>query len=430
MALRLNLDTRPLWPGRAFWLGMLVILVIAGALRLTGYNFSLPYVDHPDEPNHMLAARAVMDTGSPKAVNMLGYPPGMFTTDYLFVRYLQDPEQPVTSVLWMVRLLSITVSLGNVVLVGLLARQLAGAAAGFGAAALWAVAPIIVEFSRFATPDSYVTFFSLLALYLSIVATSSRHRGMMTAALLSGLVAILYKYQAVVLLPLILGLPLTLLLGASRDERKTLLLHLMKLLVITGVFGLWLLLIYPSMEVRNIPYFAAPVDELTLPSASLLSANLTAMLAPIWTHPIWPLSLAGIALLLLRPFRATVAWGSALVLLAAFGLSFFSVSLFGVQDFRQFIFPLALLTVFHGIGLAGWWNGALWLTSRVSAENPGRVRAALATIVGLIFALLLLPPLPAGGRECAPTHASRPPQFHRRLHGYFPAARATYCQLR
>ena len=36
---------RPFWPRRNWWLALLAILVLAGALRYPGYDFGLPYVE-------------------------------------------------------------------------------------------------------------------------------------------------------------------------------------------------------------------------------------------------------------------------------------------------------------------------------------------------------------------------------------------------
>ena len=66
---------RPLWPRRNWWLALLVILVLAGALRYPGYAFSLPYVDYIDEPNHNLAARMLVDFGSARSIGHDSYPP-------------------------------------------------------------------------------------------------------------------------------------------------------------------------------------------------------------------------------------------------------------------------------------------------------------------------------------------------------------------
>ena len=70
---------RPLWPRRNWWLALLAILVLAGALRYPGYAFSLPFVDHLDEPNHyMLDARICWwILARPNPLNMHHYPPGI-----------------------------------------------------------------------------------------------------------------------------------------------------------------------------------------------------------------------------------------------------------------------------------------------------------------------------------------------------------------
>lgn len=60
-----------------------MILICAGALRFTGYNFSLPYSDHADETKFSVAAQMIIDTGSSRAMNYEGYPPGIITLNYL-----------------------------------------------------------------------------------------------------------------------------------------------------------------------------------------------------------------------------------------------------------------------------------------------------------------------------------------------------------
>ena len=37
---------RRFWPRRKWWLALLVILLLAGALRYPGYDFGLPFVEH------------------------------------------------------------------------------------------------------------------------------------------------------------------------------------------------------------------------------------------------------------------------------------------------------------------------------------------------------------------------------------------------
>jgi len=111
---------RPLWPARRWWLTLLVLLVLAGGLRFTGYNFSLPYIDHPDEPNQFLAARLVLDQGTSRSIGKHSYPPGIVALHYLFVRYWQDPSQPPSIVTGPVRLIAISASLLSIALLALL----------------------------------------------------------------------------------------------------------------------------------------------------------------------------------------------------------------------------------------------------------------------------------------------------------------------
>ncbi|MEO8397732.1 MAG: hypothetical protein ABI700_32355, partial [Chloroflexota bacterium] len=66
------IETPRLLPPRWWWLTLIVILICAGALRYTGYNFSLPYVDHPDESAYTIAGRMIIDFGSPKPIGMQG----------------------------------------------------------------------------------------------------------------------------------------------------------------------------------------------------------------------------------------------------------------------------------------------------------------------------------------------------------------------
>ena len=86
-----NVDTapfwpRPFWPPRNWWLALLVILVLAGALRYPGYNFSLPFLDQPDEVFFALPARMIIDFGTAKSINFHHYPPGIIQIYYVVMR--------------------------------------------------------------------------------------------------------------------------------------------------------------------------------------------------------------------------------------------------------------------------------------------------------------------------------------------------------
>ncbi len=116
------MDTPKLLPPRWWWLVLFALILCAGLLRLTGYNFSLPYIDHPDEPNFNIAAQMIIDMGTSKSMHYQGYPPGIVTLNYLFLRFFHDPTTPPGTIIWMIRLLAIVTSLALMLVIGLLGR--------------------------------------------------------------------------------------------------------------------------------------------------------------------------------------------------------------------------------------------------------------------------------------------------------------------
>ena len=76
---------RPFWPPRNWWLALAATLVLAGALRFPGYDFSLPFMDQPDEAFFALAGQLIIDFGTAKS---FGFPP-------LSTRYHQCLLHPI-----------------------------------------------------------------------------------------------------------------------------------------------------------------------------------------------------------------------------------------------------------------------------------------------------------------------------------------------
>jgi len=161
-------SSQGLWPSRKWCLILGLIFISGAVLRYTGYNFGLPYIDHPDEPAYNLAGRMIIDFGSAKPLGMQGYPPGIVELNYVILRFLQKPNTPPGSILWIVRLVSVTFSVMVLVMVTLLTFRIATPMAALFAAAFWGFSPHIIEASRYATPDNFVTFFTLLAFFLVI----------------------------------------------------------------------------------------------------------------------------------------------------------------------------------------------------------------------------------------------------------------------
>ena len=138
---------QPFWPRRRWWLALLAILLLAGALRYPGYDFSLPYPSVQDEMTFALAGRMIIDFGSAKSIGYHHYPPGIIHIYYLALRLFQDQSLSPASVIWLVRLIAITASLATVTIIALfgyhaLARAPACSGPRYGASRryLWSIA--------------------------------------------------------------------------------------------------------------------------------------------------------------------------------------------------------------------------------------------------------------------------------------------------
>jgi|GEM_PF-1098709 len=379
------------FPATAWWIGMLLIVLCAGALRYTGMTFSLPYIDHVDEASYNIAARMVIDSGSAMPIGMHGYPPGIVAVNQIFIRLFHDAATPPGTILPLVRFVSVTFSVGCVIAIGLLAFRVVSPLAGWIAAGAWTIAPVIVEHSRYGTADNFVTFFALMALFLTLSGTRFDRNELINGGLLAVILAILFKYQAIFILPLVLAIPLYRLLDHTIPRARVIRTtgtHL----VILALFAVWLVLLFPALEATRSPDWTAATERLGFPTLDELIANgrvtLNA-LAPDW---VWWVDWIGIALFLLRPLRKQIdALALAAVALAALawlvGISFYGS--LGTQQFRQFIALGAFLEVLRAVGLAGWALAIVLVVAR--GMTPARrtwVALASAAFVGLGTLLL------------------------------------------
>lgn len=180
-----------------FRLGLLLILALAGGLRYAGYDFSLPYINHPDEPNYYL--EVLMWRGYyPLGGGVPGYPPGILVLNYLVQEILGDDGLRLPETIRLLRLASITVNLLTLVIIAYLGRRLAGPLAGLIAAFCWAVAPVIVKHGVFATADPYTYLFCAMAVWLAVIAVQDPTRKTYAVwSVVAGLLAMLFKYPVV-----------------------------------------------------------------------------------------------------------------------------------------------------------------------------------------------------------------------------------------
>lgn len=190
----------PARPPKTFWIGLIVIVVLAAVPRLLSYGFSLPYVDHPDEPNKYLAAQAWRGLYEQHAEGYYdGYPPGYLAVHYV-VQIVTQPfgVEGLAETVRVMRLLAVAINLGTLVAIALTARLAGGTAAGWAAGAAWGASAQVIKVGVYAIQDPFVYFWVALALYLAAVALVDEkrwHYALWSVAV--GLVAIAFKYTVI-----------------------------------------------------------------------------------------------------------------------------------------------------------------------------------------------------------------------------------------
>lgn len=384
-------NSTQLLPRRTWWAALGMILIIAAALRLTGYNFSLPYIDHPDEPAYMLSARMVIDSGSPKPLGMHGYPPGIIALDYLVLRLLQNPADPPTSLVEVVRLISITFSIGTIALLALTVQRVSTPLSGLIAAVFWSFSPTAIEFSRFATADNFVTFFSLCGLFFTLTGTQVKNEHHIRLGIYATLLAIVFKYQAVLILPIILAFPLTSLLTAN-NERIAILRSSVNSLIPVLIFFFWLVFLFPALEASQSPYWSAAGDRFGFPTPQVIYANLRMVMQMIAPDVLWLSGWAGLSLLFLPEIRKHVSLLGLAALLFT-GIAWLcGVSLYGdlgQQEFRQFMTAGVLMCGIAGLGFGLWAVRIAQFARRLDLRMPMVAQIETVVMGGLVLILLI-----------------------------------------
>ena len=185
---------------------LLIIVLLALALRLWGLDWGLPNAQHyfsyhPDEITVSASAVSIASTGD---LN-----PHFFNYGSLYIYLLALPLALAGGAALAVatlagRLLTVCFGAATVALLFAFARRTLGGRWAWAPSLLLAVLPLHVVHSHFATVDVPVAFFVLLALYLTVLAAERESlRLLAVAGAVSGLAAATkYNGGAVLLIPL------------------------------------------------------------------------------------------------------------------------------------------------------------------------------------------------------------------------------------
>lgn len=225
-----------------FWLGVVGLLIVAAVPRLLIYDFSLPYIDHPDEPNYYLEVqkwRGIYEPGG----SIVGYPPAFLYLSY-GVQMVTEAwlGYGTTVTLSVMRLISAGTLLVMVVVIAQTARVIGREVAGLLAALPIVLNPWLLPRTVYATADPHVYLWAAIAFGAAVFAIE-RRASYVVLSTVAGLLAALFKYSA---LPLMgVGLLTTVLLGWRRaDERGRLTWLFVGQVIVIAAVGLWLLFGY------------------------------------------------------------------------------------------------------------------------------------------------------------------------------------------
>ena len=209
---------------------LLLALGVVGvglALRVLGMKSGLPFIYDPDEPDFVERAFHMFETGDMNP-RWFGHPGSttMYSFWLVFSGYAASSARSAADLAasfrsdpadfyFLSRAVVVAFGAGTVGLTWLLARRVVGAWFALFAAALLAVAPLHVEYSRLARPDIQMAFLTLAAAWFIIsIAGRGWWRDYLGAGFLVGL-AVATKYPAVVFAAVIV-----LAHGMRRRERK------------------------------------------------------------------------------------------------------------------------------------------------------------------------------------------------------------------
>ena len=178
-----------------------VFLFFAFALRVSLFDYGLPFVENTDSTNFYTVVndnRGLIDAGWRNDL-LSGYPPGYLwlyarvsdlvdmTADY----NIHIDQQYYTANM---RLVSVFAGLITLAAIIALAKLLSGHKAALIAASVYTISADVILLSVLSLPDPITSMFMILSALITVISFKKRHRGLALIATLVALVAIAFKY--------------------------------------------------------------------------------------------------------------------------------------------------------------------------------------------------------------------------------------------
>jgi len=369
---------------RSWLLALLLLVLIAASLRLTGVAWDGGVGAHPDE-------RALVGLAEtlrwPDRLNPFALDPA-FSYGHLplaLIALLGGGDRLMAA-----RLLAGLFDTGTVALTAALGRRIAGARAGGLAAAFVAVMPLHVQQAHFATVDPFLSFFVLGALLFAVRGAEGGGRlDMVLAGGWAGLAVGCKATAAFLILPLVTACTIS--SGAAPSRRKRGLLCGAAAVVAFAVSNPFVLL-DPGRFAANLAAQAAIVRGATLVPYTLQYRGTLPYLYPMFQQMAWGmgpalglLAFGGLGLALWRAFQSALSQAEWITLVWALPFFAFMGALFA--KFPRYLLPLTpLLMVCAAQSVTG---GGWPLSGKVGRWTRG-LTVAVAVIPATVLSLSLL----------------------------------------
>ena len=333
-----------------------VMLLIGFSIAATGYRHGLPYVDLGDEVTIWTMGRSIIDPNWPRF--QPEYPPGLPLISATIQSIQQKLGDPYINPAGTVKAMRLTSVLAYVVVLALVMRltyRLAESSASpplvllgsLSAGVFWAVLPLAVYQSRFATVDVWVTMWFMGAIVAGVESWRVGSTRWLLVALILSLVAATFKWQGGAALAFT-GL---LWIRFYRSDRRYALRLFVLTAIIVAAYGFWAVFIHGALKGGT--YF--PGTEIQSPSLAAVLLNMHYSLFHIGSGWLY----AGLGALAIFWSLLSAAqrrhyyvqmpgWGFGLVFVAFHVM----VSLNGAPVYdRHYLAIMGLLAVVSGLGI-------------------------------------------------------------------------------
>ncbi|MBI1256064.1 MAG: hypothetical protein GC204_01210 [Chloroflexi bacterium] len=183
---------------RRWWLGIILIVIVAAAFRFLNFKLGLPYYYDADEPwffyqaawQHGLVPYWLAPNPSQSLI-------GLYYVAQSISKALthESPILHVVDIFTVMRFISVLLSLVTIVVIGLCGRELADEKAGWLAAAGWAIIPLVIYHSFIAIAEPWMMLCAAVALYGAARALRRRSVRSAFVSVCAGLLGFTFKYS-------------------------------------------------------------------------------------------------------------------------------------------------------------------------------------------------------------------------------------------